>query len=76
MGGPLGGGGMMHRPLPHECDRRVLVFAATGTKPIFNHGPDLPGVASFALVRLHPGLRVPREGCGADMRQMAERVTT
>ncbi|MDQ2089077.1 homocysteine S-methyltransferase family protein [Marimonas arenosa] len=39
----------MKRPLPHQTDRKFLVFAATGTDLIFNRGVDLPGFASFPL---------------------------
>ena len=41
----------MKRLLPHETDQRFLVFAGTGTDLIFNHGIDLPGFASFPLVK-------------------------
>ena len=40
----------MPRQLPHETDKKYLVFAGTGTDLIFNHGIDLPGFASFPLL--------------------------
>ncbi len=46
----------MARQLPHESDKRFLVYAGTGTDLIFNHGIDLPGFASFPLLE-QPGTR-------------------
>ncbi len=40
----------MTRHLPHQTERRFLVYAGTGTDLIFNRGVDLPGFASFPLV--------------------------
>lgn len=40
----------MTRTLPHESDKKFLVYAGTGTDLIFNHGIDLPGFASFPLL--------------------------
>ncbi len=40
----------MRRQLPHENEKRYLVYAGTGTDLIFNHGLDLPGFASFPLL--------------------------
>lgn len=40
----------MPRTLPHESDRKFMVYAGTGTDLIFNHGIDLPGFASFPLL--------------------------
>lgn len=38
------------RKLPHQGDKRFLVYAGTGTDLIFNHGLELPGFASFPLL--------------------------
>lgn len=46
----------MSRALPHESDRKFLVYAGTGTDLIFNHGLELPGFASFPLLE-HPETR-------------------
>ena len=46
----------MARKLPHESQRRYLVYAGTGTDLIFNHGRELPGFASFPLLE-KPGTR-------------------
>lgn len=40
----------MARKLPHESERRYLVYTGTGTDLIFKHGLDLPGFASFPLL--------------------------
>lgn len=40
----------MARQLPHEGERKYLVYAGTGTDLIFNHGLELPGFASFPLL--------------------------
>ena len=40
----------MARKLPHESEKRYLVYTGTGTDLIFNHGLDLPGFASFPLL--------------------------
>lgn len=40
----------MTRMLPHQSDKKYLVYAGTGTDLIFNHGLELPGFASFPLV--------------------------
>ncbi len=40
----------MAKKLPHETDRKFLVYAGTGTDLIFNHGVELPGFASFPLL--------------------------
>ena len=41
---------IMPRLLPHQGDKRFLVYAGTGTDLIFNQGIDLPGFASFPLL--------------------------
>lgn len=40
----------MARLLPHEGEKKYLVYAGTGTDLIFNHGLELPGFASFPLL--------------------------
>ncbi|MDJ0640581.1 MAG: homocysteine S-methyltransferase family protein [Paracoccaceae bacterium] len=40
----------MPRALPHESDKRYMVYAGTGTDLIFNHHIELPGFASFPLL--------------------------
>ena len=40
----------MARRLPHESNKKFLVYAGTGTDLIFNHGIELPGFASFPLL--------------------------
>ncbi|MBS9717949.1 homocysteine S-methyltransferase family protein [Pseudohalocynthiibacter aestuariivivens] len=40
----------MARQLPHESQKKYLVYAGTGTDLIFNHGIELPGFASFPLL--------------------------
>ena len=41
----------MARQLPHEGQKKYLVYAGTGTDLIFNHGIELPGFASFPLLK-------------------------
>lgn len=40
----------MAQLLPHESEKKFLVYAGTGTDLIFNHGVELPGFASFPLL--------------------------
>ncbi|ABG33222.1 homocysteine S-methyltransferase, putative [Roseobacter denitrificans OCh 114] len=40
----------MARQLPHESEKKFLVYAGTGTDLIFTHGVELPGFASFPLL--------------------------
>ena len=62
----------MARKLPHESQRRYLVYAGTGTDLIFNHGRELPGFASFPLLE-KPGTR---SVLASQMRDLVELAQT
>lgn len=50
----------MKRLLPHQSDKRFLVFAGTGTDLIFNRGIELPDFSTIPLVedpQFHPVLK-------------------